>query len=171
MSRGQGSRFLSGAVLIVTLLATIGPATQAVGDGFEFLWPGGIVGILIGLCLVQAFFCWRGRGRLRGLSEGRDRGLDQASSGPPSRRVEPIDHRPAPRLGRPSVEPKAAFAERLRDLRSSRGLTQEDLAQKAAIHPTQLARMERDAGAPRLTTIVHLAHGLGIEPSELLVDP
>jgi DNA-binding XRE family transcriptional regulator len=158
---------LSGTVLVVTLLATIGPAARAAVDGFGFLWPGGIVGILAVVCLVQAFLLSRG-GLLPDLSKAGDRAPDQVSPGSVPGRAETVDRPSPPRLDPPPVEPNAAFGKRLRELRSRKGLTQEGLAYAADLHPVEIARMERGLRAPRLTTIARLAHGLEIKSSELL---
>lgn len=53
MSRGQILGALGAVALVVGLLASIGPAAQSVRDGIAFLWPVGIVGILVVLCLLQ----------------------------------------------------------------------------------------------------------------------
>jgi len=58
----------------------------------------------------------------------------------------------------------------LRELRNHRGLSQDALAHVTDIHPTAIGRMERGAREPRLTTILRLAHGLGIQPGELMND-
>ena len=62
----------------------------------------------------------------------------------------------------------AAFGERLRELRDHKGLSQDALAHATDIHPTAIGRMERGAREPRLTTILRLADGLGLQPGELL---
>lgn len=36
------------------------------------------------------------------------------------------------------------------------------------MHPTAIGRIERGGREPRLTTILRLAHGLGVEPGELV---
>jgi DNA-binding XRE family transcriptional regulator len=64
----------------------------------------------------------------------------------------------------------AAFGRRLRTLRNHLDLSQDDLAFATDIHPTAIGRMERGAREPRLTTILRLAHGLDIEPGELVND-
>jgi hypothetical protein len=54
MSRGQILGALGAVALVVGLLASIGPAAQAVRDGIAFLWPVGIVGILAIVCVLQS---------------------------------------------------------------------------------------------------------------------
>jgi len=61
-----------------------------------------------------------------------------------------------------------AFARALRTLRRERELSQEALAYAADIHPKHLSDIERANKDPRLTTVLRLAHALGIEPAELL---
>jgi hypothetical protein len=59
MSRGQIAGLLSVVVLVVTLLAAIGPAAQAVWSCIEFLWPIGVVGWLVALCTLLGLLLWR----------------------------------------------------------------------------------------------------------------
>ena len=60
------------------------------------------------------------------------------------------------------------FATNLRRIRHKAGLSQEALAYAADIHPKHLSDIERANKDPRLTTVLRLAHALGIEPAELL---
>jgi transcriptional regulator with XRE-family HTH domain len=62
----------------------------------------------------------------------------------------------------------AAFGKRLRELRKRQELSQDALANATDIHPTAIGRMERGSREPRLTTILRLAQGLGVQPGELL---
>jgi transcriptional regulator with XRE-family HTH domain len=62
----------------------------------------------------------------------------------------------------------AAFGRRLRELRVEHDLSQDDLARNTDVHPTAIGRFERGAREPRLTTILRLARGLDVRPSELL---
>ena len=52
------------------------------------------------------------------------------------------------------------FAQRLYNLRSERGLTQEALAARAGLHPGYVSSLERGAQIPRLTILEQLAKGL-----------
>ncbi len=63
-----------------------------------------------------------------------------------------------------------AFGQRLRELRAERSVSQDDLASRTDVHPTAIGRLERGAREPRLTTILRLARGLGVEPGKLLDD-
>jgi transcriptional regulator with XRE-family HTH domain len=62
----------------------------------------------------------------------------------------------------------AAFGQRMRELRAREGISQDGLAREADVHPTAIGRIERGGREPRLTTILRLAHGLGVEPGELV---
>ena len=58
----------------------------------------------------------------------------------------------------------------MRELRGRQELSQDALADATDIHPTAIGRMERGAREPRLSTILRLAHGLDVQPGELLND-
>ena len=64
--------------------------------------------------------------------------------------------------------PPQQFAENLRRLRTAAGLSQEALATACDLHRTEISLLERGAREPRLSTIVRLARGLGVEPGQLL---
>lgn len=61
-----------------------------------------------------------------------------------------------------------AFGDRMRELRAREGISQDFLARESGIHPTSIGRIERGGREPRLTTILRLAHGLGVDPGELV---
>lgn len=61
-----------------------------------------------------------------------------------------------------------AFGDRMRELRAREGISQDNLARESGIHPTSIGRIERGGREPRLTTILKLADGLGVEPGELV---
>lgn len=63
-----------------------------------------------------------------------------------------------------------AFGDRMRELRAREEISQDGLARSADVHPTSIGRLERGGREPRLTTILRLAHGLGVEPGELVND-
>jgi len=67
------------------------------------------------------------------------------------------------------------FATKLREVRSSRGMTQAELARLAEISPTYVSELEGGDSSPGIDLVGRLAHALGITPSELLpseaVDP
>jgi transcriptional regulator with XRE-family HTH domain len=62
------------------------------------------------------------------------------------------------------------FGKTLKKLRTSRELTQERLAGAANLTTGYVNTLERGMQVPSLTTIIKLAHGLGVAPSELLSD-
>lgn len=74
-----------------------------------------------------------------------------------------------PRIEALAATGRATLAERIRRLRQSAGLTQDDLASKAGIGRVTLVRIENGEQSPRYETLVALAKALGREPSELLV--
>lgn len=61
-----------------------------------------------------------------------------------------------------------AFGLLLRDLRKSRGLSQEKLAERAGIHATHVGLIERGERNPSLDVAASLAEALGMKLSELL---
>jgi transcriptional regulator with XRE-family HTH domain len=60
------------------------------------------------------------------------------------------------------------FAERLRNVRKAKNLTQITLAEKAGIETTYLSDLENAKKEPCLRVIDLLATGLGVSMSELL---
>jgi transcriptional regulator with XRE-family HTH domain len=62
------------------------------------------------------------------------------------------------------------FGQRLRRIRKAMGLTQEQLAERVAMHRTDLSDLENDKHSPLLKTIGRLAVGLGVPISSLLED-
>jgi transcriptional regulator with XRE-family HTH domain len=60
------------------------------------------------------------------------------------------------------------FAANLLRLRKAARLTQEQLSEKAGLHPTEISRLERAVRDPRLSTIVSVARGLGVSAEQLV---
>lgn len=60
------------------------------------------------------------------------------------------------------------FGTRIKELRLSRGLSQERLAELTGLHRTYLASAERGERNVSLQNICRIAGGLGCEPVELL---
>ena len=62
------------------------------------------------------------------------------------------------------------FAASVRKLRSGLGISQEELAERADLHRTYIAGIERGARNPTLLTIKKLAKGLGVSAADLLTE-
>lgn len=61
-----------------------------------------------------------------------------------------------------------AFGDAVREFRKQRGLSQEELADRAGLHRTYIGGIERGERNVGLLNIVTLAKALEIDPSELL---
>ena len=61
-----------------------------------------------------------------------------------------------------------AVGERLRELRTAHGWTQEQLAEAAGMNWLQVGHIERGASDPKLSTILKLARALCVPPADLL---
>jgi transcriptional regulator with XRE-family HTH domain len=70
----------------------------------------------------------------------------------------------------PRVSPEEQFARNLRSRRQAAGLSQEQLAGRTGLHPTEISRLERAAREPRLGTMLKLARGLDIGIENLVAD-
>jgi len=70
---------------------------------------------------------------------------------------------------RPDLEVLAI--RRVREIRADKGMTQQQLAERADLTPEAITRVERGVRVPTLATIGKLAHGLGVAPSELFAAP
>ena len=66
------------------------------------------------------------------------------------------------------MDVRTQFGRILRDLRTARDLTQEELAYRAGMDVTYLSDLERGRWNPSLAMLVDLARGLGLHPSELI---
>ncbi len=62
------------------------------------------------------------------------------------------------------------LARRLQTLRRARGLSQEQLADKAGVHRTYVGMLERQVGNPSLRIVAGLAWALGVQVDALLTD-
>lgn len=60
------------------------------------------------------------------------------------------------------------FAQRLRELRKQKNLSQTELGQLAALHYTHIGRFERGASRPSGDTLMRLADALGVTSDYLL---
>ena len=59
------------------------------------------------------------------------------------------------------------FGQNVRKQRTERGLSQEALADKAALDPTYISGIERGVRNPSLLSIIRIAQALGIESGNL----
>lgn len=66
------------------------------------------------------------------------------------------------------LDDRRALGERIRQLRTLLGLSQEALAERSGLHPTQVQRIEQGKLDPRLSTLGSLSRGLGIDLSDLM---
>jgi len=57
----------------------------------------------------------------------------------------------------------------LREARKRAGLTQEEVAGRSGVHPTEVSRIEGGKRDPKVSTLIRLAHALGVPPGELLL--
>ncbi|MGF1470292.1 MAG: helix-turn-helix domain-containing protein [Rubrobacteraceae bacterium] len=60
--------------------------------------------------------------------------------------------------------------DRLREIRTKRLLTQEELAERAGVSPSTVVNIERDNREPHFRTIRKLAKALDVEPAEFLEE-
>ena len=60
------------------------------------------------------------------------------------------------------------FASNLRRMRNERSLTQDDLADLAAMDASELRRFEAARRDPGIRVLTRLSRGLGVKPSDLL---
>lgn len=65
---------------------------------------------------------------------------------------------------------RTILARNLRSLRSAAGLSQEELADRAAIDRTYISALERERYAATIDMVERLAAALNISPLELLAD-
>lgn len=66
------------------------------------------------------------------------------------------------------VEPKVAVGRNIKAQRERLGLTQEEVAHRAGMHPVEVGRAERGVRDLRVSSVVKLARGLDVPPMELL---
>jgi transcriptional regulator with XRE-family HTH domain len=66
------------------------------------------------------------------------------------------------------MEAKALVGRRIRSLRKVRGLSQEQLAERAEMGSKYLSRIETGQENPTLDIFLRLSHGLAVDPYELL---
>src|SRR5262245_34277174 len=75
------------------------------------------------------------------------------------------------REGRCSMKPGKAISVRLKDLRESAGLSQQEVAMRADLGLSLVAKLEQGKkGDPRASTLLALAEALGVKPGAILED-
>lgn len=67
------------------------------------------------------------------------------------------------------MELRRIVAQNLRRLRQDRGLTQEELADRAGLNRNYVGMVEREENAPTVDTLEALAKAMDIDPTALLV--
>ncbi len=60
------------------------------------------------------------------------------------------------------------IGDKLKEIRTRRFLTQEELAERAGVSPATIVRVERNQAEPHISTMRKLAKALEIDPTELL---
>ena len=62
------------------------------------------------------------------------------------------------------------IGQRIRDARTERKLSQEELAEMADLSSTYIGRLERGEKTPSINTLVVLANSLQVSPADFLID-
>ena len=62
------------------------------------------------------------------------------------------------------------IGDKLKEIRTRRFLTQEELAERAGVSPATIVRVERNQAEPHISTMRKLAQALNVDPTELLGD-
>ena len=65
------------------------------------------------------------------------------------------------------MTPRERFSENLVKARRAKRVTQQDLADRCALHRTEISLLERGGREPRLGTIIKLSSALGVTPESL----
>jgi len=68
----------------------------------------------------------------------------------------------------PRVDIRKRLGDNVRRLRTDKGWSQEDYADRAGIHRTYVSDIERGARNPTITVVEKLAKPLGVTPGKLL---
>jgi transcriptional regulator with XRE-family HTH domain len=70
----------------------------------------------------------------------------------------------------PRREVLRKLGDRVRSVRHERGLTQEALAESLNLSVAYVSLIERGGRNPPFTTVVAIAHALGVSPAEMCAD-
>lgn len=71
-------------------------------------------------------------------------------------------------MGRERPPASVELGLRVRALRKERKLAQDDLAERAGLHRTQIGHVEQGTRDLRLSTLMKVAHALGVDAGELV---
>lgn len=63
-----------------------------------------------------------------------------------------------------------AVGKRIRDARMAKGMTQEELAEKAGLSPNHISVIERGIKSPQLDSFVPVCNALGVSADAMLID-
>lgn len=63
-----------------------------------------------------------------------------------------------------------AIGKRLRDARVAKGMTQEELAERAGLSPNHISVIERGIKSPQLDSFVSVCNALGVSADAVLID-
>lgn len=72
--------------------------------------------------------------------------------------------------GREYERVRAVVASRIRELRQGRGLSQEELADRAGVHRTYVGMLERRQSNPSLHVLAKIAEALVVTVSDLIAE-
>lgn len=64
---------------------------------------------------------------------------------------------------------KEMIGSRIQEIRTKKGITQDQLSEKVGISPKYLSSIERGKENPTLKTILSLADSLGVKPDEFFI--
>lgn len=73
-------------------------------------------------------------------------------------------------MPQPVPDHRLAFGQRVRELRSRRGWSQEDFSHHIGLDRTYVSGIERGVRNPTLDVLYKLAQGLGVEVTELFSE-
>jgi transcriptional regulator with XRE-family HTH domain len=67
----------------------------------------------------------------------------------------------------PTERPQPGLGQAIRQLRTDQGMSQEDLAHQADVHPTWVSHLESGRNNPSWATVQRLSQALGVKLSEV----